>query len=668
MNSLFIYNNKNKLLYMNKAISFKWSIPKRNYSIHNSINLYYFNNSKILSGISQNLNIYTHNENISYYTSFREYSNINSKNNKTLIDDDIKSLLMSNNSLNDILNDNIINTVKEKQNHDDSMKKNLIDNVEKQKADISTIEKNSYSFFKKLFSYRKIEKQETKGKERTEIDIDIEMSQSISAKNEQIDNKPICTLNDINKNSEISTLSSQSHHLKSNLIDNSNDLNNTNKNFINEKIDKKDISLNVEMSINSCIKNQNLNEFPFETIKNDNSLIESFNKENYEVKDGIEKEPTLIKWISSLFHGKNQSKNVFKEEKVIEQNEEKLPNINDNNIEDINMTLNIPSNSTNSNINTHINTSLEHDNTKKTILTSDIITKEKQNEKVDLNISIRNFKNWFNNKIFPKKQNELESIKTKNLIELDNDMDKFAIENELRDILNDSTVDSVENIINNATKGIILPTKNPLTEPQKNTLSYKFNRLCHRINQYFFPITKKFDESKLSNSLKIINHFTKTSLDARRIVILGVHGWFPKRSIQKLTGDPTGTSEKFCQEMAYSVITFFNDLGMEITNENISQIPLNGEGIIENRVDILYDQLEKRMDEVQNADIVLVSAHSQGTPVSVFLLNRLLENKKIDPERQTVGMVAMAGIHHGPSPIMRDSRIVNFVFSSKDKK
>ncbi|OUM59642.1 hypothetical protein PIROE2DRAFT_46874, partial [Piromyces sp. E2] len=128
----------------------------------------------------------------------------------------------------------------------------------------------------------------------------------------------------------------------------------------------------------------------------------------------------------------------------------------------------------------------------------------------------------------------------------------------------------------------------------------------------------------------------------KKIVILGVHGWFPKRSIQKMVGDPTGTSVKFCQEMAYSVITFFNDLGINITNDNVIQIPLSGEGIVENRVDNLYRQLEKRIDEVRSADIVLVSAHSQGTPVSVFILNRLLENKEIDPERQTIGMLSMA--------------------------
>lgn len=243
-----------------------------------------------------------------------------------------------------------------------------------------------------------------------------------------------------------------------------------------------------------------------------------------------------------------------------------------------------------------------------------------------------------------------------------------SIENELRDILNDSTVGSVENIINSATKGIILPTKNPLSNPPKDTFSFKFNELCHRINQYFFPLTQKVDDSKLSGSLKLINRLTKTSLDARRIVILGVHGWFPKRSIQKMFGDPTGTSVKFCQEMAYSVITYFNDLGVNITNENVIQIPLSGEGVVEHRVENLYKQLEKRMDEVRSADIVLVSAHSQGTPVSVFILNRLLENKEIDPERQTIGMLSMAGIHHGPFPVMRENFIVKFVFNSNDER
>ena len=254
------------------------------------------------------------------------------------------------------------------------------------------------------------------------------------------------------------------------------------------------------------------------------------------------------------------------------------------------------------------------------------------------------------------------------LIDLNNEFSKLSIEDDLLDILNDSTVDGVENIINNATKGILLPTNNPLTNPPKDTFSFKLNDICHKINQYFFPLSQKKNEKELSGTLKLINRFTKTPLDAKKIVILGVHGWFPKRSIQKMVGDPTGTSVKFCQEMAYSVITYYNDLGIDITNDNVVQIPLSGEGVVENRVDNLYRQLEKRMDEVRTADIVLVSAHSQGTPVSVFILNRLLENKEIDPERQTVGMLSMAGIHHGPFPTMRENFIDKFVFNSKDEK
>ncbi|ORX41699.1 hypothetical protein BCR36DRAFT_375077 [Piromyces finnis] len=259
-----------------------------------------------------------------------------------------------------------------------------------------------------------------------------------------------------------------------------------------------------------------------------------------------------------------------------------------------------------------------------------------------------------------------KEIPMEQLLDLKNEFNKLSIEHDLMDILNDNTVAGVENIINNATKGILLPTNNPLSNPPKETFSFKFNDLCHRIYQYFFPLSQKVNEEGLSGTLKLINRFTKTPLDAKKIVILGVHGWFPKRSIQKMFGDPTGTSVKFCQEMAYSVITYFNDLGIDITNENIVQIPLSGEGMVENRVNMLYAQLEKRMDEVRSADIVLVSAHSQGTPVSVFILNRLLENKEIDPERQTVGMLSMAGIHHGPIPVMRENFIVKFVFNSND--
>jgi hypothetical protein len=118
----------------------------------------------------------------------------------------------------------------------------------------------------------------------------------------------------------------------------------------------------------------------------------------------------------------------------------------------------------------------------------------------------------------PKKENQIETIENRELIDLNNEFSKLSIEDDLLDILNDSTVDGVENIINNATKGILLPTNNPLTNPPKDTFSFKLNDICHKINQYFFPLSQKKNEKELSGTLKLINRFTKTPLDAKKLL------------------------------------------------------------------------------------------------------------------------------------------------------
>jgi hypothetical protein len=477
-----------------------------------------------------------------------------------------------------------------------------------------------------------------------------------------------------------------------NILNNSNNGININKGLVNKKIGKKNISSGVETPVDSEIHKLELNEVKspilndftndnnsvqpkineIHVTKNEDINIESSINEIHRDNNENKEKGGLFNWITSLFGVKNKKNinvDIKKEEKMKEQthenNKEVKMNVNNKDINDnTNTTPNINMNvESNPDTKEPINSINENNNINEQTISSDIIVKQ-NNKKYNLKLSMKNLKNWFNKKVHTKKKDQLKTLENGELIDIDNDMNNFAIESELRDILNDNTVGSVENIIYSATKGIILPKKNPLSKPPVDTMNYIFNKICHRINQYFFPRSEKIDESKLTGILKLVNRYTKTSFDVRRIAIIGVHGWFPSRSIQKMVGDPTGTSEKFCQEMTYNVITYFNDLGIEITNENISQIPLSGEGIVKNRVEALYEQLEKRMDEVRNADIVLFSAHSQGTPVSVFLLNRLLENKEIDTERQTVGMLAMAGIHHGPFPIMRENFIVKFVFSS----
>ncbi|KAI8097131.1 uncharacterized protein BX664DRAFT_257218 [Halteromyces radiatus] len=100
---------------------------------------------------------------------------------------------------------------------------------------------------------------------------------------------------------------------------------------------------------------------------------------------------------------------------------------------------------------------------------------------------------------------------------------------------------------------------------------------------------------------------------------------------------------------------FEQEHGVSLSEETttITSVPLEGEGKVEDRVNKLYNNLINHsvwLEAVSSADVILWATHSQGTPVSVMLMHRLLERGHIHTHRQSVGMLAMAGISHGPFP------------------
>lgn len=129
-----------------------------------------------------------------------------------------------------------------------------------------------------------------------------------------------------------------------------------------------------------------------------------------------------------------------------------------------------------------------------------------------------------------------------------------------------------------------------------------------------------------------------------------------------MIGEPTGTSLKFCEQMVSGVKLYFQqEHGVELANEAITVVPLEGEGKVEDRVNQLYSKLidnSSWLEAVSSADVILWATHSQGTPVSIMLLQRLLERGHIHLIRQSVSVLAMAGIAQGPFPALKGSLIV----------
>ncbi|TEB27147.1 hypothetical protein FA13DRAFT_1634918 [Coprinellus micaceus] len=170
----------------------------------------------------------------------------------------------------------------------------------------------------------------------------------------------------------------------------------------------------------------------------------------------------------------------------------------------------------------------------------------------------------------------------------------------------------------------------------------------------------------------------------RRVVIIGVHGWFPGALMRTMFGEPTGTSSKFANMMEQAVQEFENEQGVQL--EKITKIPLEGEGTIERRVEKLYSSLVANaewIDDLREADVIFVATHSQGSVVSTHLMSKLVQEGVIYPrpeeliptggdtfpsavglprlsERkiQRVCCLALCGIHLGPLRYLRSSSVV----------
>ncbi|KAJ3098224.1 hypothetical protein HDU97_004176 [Phlyctochytrium planicorne] len=160
--------------------------------------------------------------------------------------------------------------------------------------------------------------------------------------------------------------------------------------------------------------------------------------------------------------------------------------------------------------------------------------------------------------------------------------------------------------------------------------------------------------------------------EVKKVVILGIHGWFPQRWLQSVTGPPQGTSPRFIHYATRAVKKFFKDrYDHDLDDSNITSIPLEKEGMIEERAQSHFKTIvEKGRTEVENgvwvgegqgewvgklreADLVLVVSHSQGVPVGVLLMDLLCQAGVVDPGVSRVCLLAMAGIWHGPFPSLQ---------------
>ena len=82
------------------------------------------------------------------------------------------------------------------------------------------------------------------------------------------------------------------------------------------------------------------------------------------------------------------------------------------------------------------------------------------------------------------------------------------------------------------------------------------------------------------------------------------------------------------------------------------------------RVERFHEQIKDTEDwkrSLKNADLIYIAAHSQGTPVGILLLDRLVRENWVNPITQRIVFLGMAGISHGPFPHLRSSFVVRYI-------
>ena len=157
-------------------------------------------------------------------------------------------------------------------------------------------------------------------------------------------------------------------------------------------------------------------------------------------------------------------------------------------------------------------------------------------------------------------------------------------------------------------------------------------------------------------------------LRPKKALAIGVHGYFPPPQIRSVLGRPTGTSVKFANMAAKAIHQWAKNHNYHC---DIEKIALEGEGRIAERVDSLWKLLLNWLEDIRKADFIMIACHSQGVPVAVMLVAKLISFGCLNAAR--VGICAMAGVNLGPSPDIKSRWIGGsagelFDFARSDSK
>ena len=177
---------------------------------------------------------------------------------------------------------------------------------------------------------------------------------------------------------------------------------------------------------------------------------------------------------------------------------------------------------------------------------------------------------------------------------------------------------------------------NQLLPPFADThISFARPSMVQQLNRWLPFAADSYDQTRLKLDSK--------PLRVKKAVIIGVHGYFPAPLVRSFLGQPTGTSIRFANSAANALSKWTEQTGYSC---DIEKVALEGEGKIGERVEVLWNLLLNWVHKIREADFVFVACHSQGCPVALILLAKLIGFGCVSSAR--VGVCAMAGINQGP--------------------
>ncbi|KAI1815862.1 hypothetical protein GGS20DRAFT_540981 [Poronia punctata] len=182
------------------------------------------------------------------------------------------------------------------------------------------------------------------------------------------------------------------------------------------------------------------------------------------------------------------------------------------------------------------------------------------------------------------------------------------------------------------------PSRNLLLPSFKSTYRMKENP----------SIIKQIAQLLLRAQQPPTNHvfLSKETPKVKKAIAIGVHGLFPASYLRPMIGQPTGTSIRFANHCAEAIRRWTESNGS--SGCEIQKIALEGDGKIAERVDNLWKLLLNWIDQIKNADLIVFACHSQGVPVGIMLLAKLIDLGILTHSR--IGVCAMAGVSLGPFP------------------